>query len=136
MLTELGTCYVNAWCPVDIDPDPDDEVEEVLNGTGNFIVHINTSVIFQFKYNGLKGPIFNNYDVCLNKDDKKTKKCPFLKVDHIVKEALKNQTNSQYTFENISNHGGVFSIVIDWSCKYEEDDKSPDCDQKLECCSL
>jgi len=83
------TCYVNAWCPVDTDPDLDDEVEEILNGTGNFIVHINTSVIFQFEYNGLKGPIFNDYDVCLNKGDKKTKKCPFLKVEDIVKKALK-----------------------------------------------
>jgi len=118
---------VNAWCPVDIDPDPDDEVEEVLNGTGNFIVHINTSVIFQFKDNGLKGPNFNNYDVCLNKGDEKTKKCPFFKVEDIVKKALENRENNQYTFQNISKRGGVFSIVIDWECTYEKGAVSLEC---------
>jgi len=123
-----GTCYVHAWCPVDIEPTPNHEVEEVLDGTGNFIVHINTSVIFKFPNKGLKNPNFNPYDVCLNNGDKKNGKCPFIRVDHIVKEALKNQTNSQYTFKNISNDGGVFSIVIDWNCTYEKDDKSPDCD--------
>jgi len=127
-----GTCYVNAWCPVDTDLD--DEVEEVLDGTGNFIVHINTSVIFQFKDNGLKGPHFNPYDVCLNKGDEETKRCPFFKVEDIVKKALENRENNQHTFQEIVAYGGVFSIVIDWNCTYEDSKNILDCDQDNKSC--
>jgi len=69
---------------------PDEEVEEVLNGTGNFIVHINTSVNFQFKEIGPQSPNFNKYNVCLNKIDRENGTCPFLRVEDIVRRALEN----------------------------------------------
>jgi len=122
-----GTCYVHAWCPVDTEPTPDEEVEEVLDGTGNFIVHINTSVTYQFKEIGLQSPNFNKYNVCLNKNDRENGTCPFLRVEDIVRRALENRKDNQLTFQDIVNHGGVFSIVIDWSCKYESSTVSPKC---------
>eukprot|EP00066_Takifugu_rubripes_P008519 XP_003974770.1 PREDICTED: P2X purinoceptor 4 [Takifugu rubripes] len=111
--TNMKTCEVFSWCPLEIDAQPPKSA--ILAAAENFTVLIKNSIMypkFNFHRRNILPHIGSSYLKSCEYNQETDPECPIFQLKYMVSEAGED-------FQDMAVKGGVLGIFIDWSCNLD-----------------